>query len=163
MLYAGIRWPHHSWREIHQSWMLFNHLFNSFLWCAGWITISPWATCPRTLSARPSHFMYHWGCMSGSTTSPDREQMARRIAWLVSLPLYTFNSCSFSTTSFRASNLSTPCSTCEYSHSLWLSHRQCMNSSYLEFLGATFIIKSSILIEYTDDWQIMSSATFVVI
>ena len=22
---AGIWWPHHSWREMHQSWMLFSH------------------------------------------------------------------------------------------------------------------------------------------
>jgi hypothetical protein len=22
---AGMRWPHHSWREMHQSWMLFSH------------------------------------------------------------------------------------------------------------------------------------------
>lgn len=39
--YAGHRWPHHNWREIHQSWIPSNQRYHSFSDCLGVMTNSP--------------------------------------------------------------------------------------------------------------------------
>src|SRR5208283_2421578 len=71
---AGMRWPHHSWREMHQSRMLYIHSKYVFDQLSGTKTMRPSSTA---LMAGPaSGFIEQNHCVdtSGSTTVRQRWQ-----------------------------------------------------------------------------------------
>lgn len=105
--YAGMRWPHHSCREMHQSWMLSSQLNQVVLWKSGTRRSSPERTASAAALAMPPQLTYHCGLMSGSITSPERLHRPRRIL-LSALPrCRPFSVSAFSTAS-RASKRISP-------------------------------------------------------
>ncbi len=69
---AGIWWPHQSWREMHQGWMLRIHSKKVFSQWRGTNTVAPRSTACIAGLASSAAFTYHWSVRHGSMTTPDR-------------------------------------------------------------------------------------------
>src|SRR5262245_26383128 len=65
---AGIRWPHQSCREMHQSWMFSIHAKYVFAHDSGTKRISPFSTARIAGSARGAIFTNHCSERYGSMT-----------------------------------------------------------------------------------------------
>ncbi len=70
--HAGMRCPHHSWRLMHQSWMLFIHWKYVLLQLSGTKRMRPSSTARIAGSASGAMRTYHWSVSQGSSTSPER-------------------------------------------------------------------------------------------
>ena len=71
---TGIRCPHHSCREMHQSCMLSTQSKYLGASSAGWIFVRPSRTASPAALASGSTLTNHWVESLGSITSSDREQ-----------------------------------------------------------------------------------------
>src|SRR3990167_6598354 len=69
---AGIRWPHHSWREMHQSRMLFIQCMYVFVHSSGTNLVLPCSTAAAAFSASGAALTHHWSISIGSDTPPQR-------------------------------------------------------------------------------------------
>ena len=69
---AGMRWPHHSWREMHQSWMLVSQCSQTPAQRSGVKWMRPERTASRACWAASSTFMNHCSDTRGSSTAPLR-------------------------------------------------------------------------------------------
>ena len=78
---AGIRCPHHSWRETFQSRMLVIQCSHVFSNRGGRIAVSPERVASRAVSASGFVRMNHWVLSRGSTTSSLRWQRPMTISW----------------------------------------------------------------------------------
>src|SRR2546421_1803476 len=65
---AGMRWPHHNWRDTHQSRMLYIHSKYVLVQLAGMNSIRPDSTTAMAFSASGFIFTNHCVERSGSTT-----------------------------------------------------------------------------------------------
>src|SRR5438045_3029916 len=70
----GIRWPHHNWREMHQSCMLSTQENHRGSRLGGWITVSPLRTASPAALASDSTLTHHCIDSRGSMTSPLRSE-----------------------------------------------------------------------------------------
>src|SRR5438477_12906398 len=70
--HAGIRWPHHSWRETHHGWMFSSQLNQVLAQVSGTILISPFLTAWSAGSASLAASTYHWSVSHGSIVTPER-------------------------------------------------------------------------------------------
>mmetsp|Transcript_16626 Transcript_16626/g.55880 ORF Transcript_16626/g.55880 Transcript_16626/m.55880 type:complete len:268 (+) Transcript_16626:969-1772(+) len=77
--HAGMRWPHQSCRDTHQSWMFSSHRYQVALWKSGRILSAPERTASTARAASVSQRTHHWGLSRGSITSPVREHTPRRM------------------------------------------------------------------------------------
>ena len=66
---AGIRWPHHSWRETFQSRMFVSQCSQVFSKCSGTIRVRPARVAASAFAASGSVRMNHWVLSRGSITS----------------------------------------------------------------------------------------------
>ena len=71
---AGIRWPHHSWREMHQSRMLCIQWKNVFVHASGTNLVFPCSTASMAGLASGSILTNHCVDSIGSTTVSQRSQ-----------------------------------------------------------------------------------------
>mmetsp|Transcript_13020 Transcript_13020/g.54545 ORF Transcript_13020/g.54545 Transcript_13020/m.54545 type:complete len:202 (-) Transcript_13020:1474-2079(-) len=105
--YAGMRWPHHSWREMHQSRM-FSSQPNHVRSCiCGMISSRPSRTASQASAAICLQSTHHCGLIMGSITSLEREHRPRRIL-LSFTPRYRPASSSAASTVLRASKRGWP-------------------------------------------------------
>src|SRR5690349_13671483 len=133
--HAGMRWPHHSWRLMHQSWMLSSHCVYVFAQFSGTNLISPERTASSAGSVialrppgRPSAWTSevrstnHWSVSIGSITASER--------WLTG----TCSLCAFVSTRRPAASRSA---------STALRDRKStrLNSSHVEISYAVFCLK----------------------
>mmetsp|Transcript_11473 Transcript_11473/g.29320 ORF Transcript_11473/g.29320 Transcript_11473/m.29320 type:complete len:290 (-) Transcript_11473:1105-1974(-) len=102
MKYAGMRWPHHSCREMHHSRIFSSQLYQIFLWCSGTIFNLPSRTASTAFAAMSVQSQNHCGIASGSMMSFDREQIGTTIG-LSFLPRKRPRAVSFFSTATRAS------------------------------------------------------------
>src|SRR5664279_28098 len=77
---TGIRCPHHSCREMHQSCMLSTQSKYRAASSGGWTTVRPSRTASPAALASGSTLTNHWVDSRGSITSSDREQCPT--AWM---------------------------------------------------------------------------------
>ncbi|SLI05423.1 Uncharacterised protein [Mycobacteroides abscessus subsp. abscessus] len=70
----GMRWPHHSWREMVQSCMLSTHSNQRGSWLAGWMTTWPLRTASPAALASASTLTHHCIDRRGSIGSPVRSE-----------------------------------------------------------------------------------------
>jgi hypothetical protein len=75
--HAGIRCPHHSWREMHQSRMLVIQCMNVFVHRSGTNFVLPSVAAAAAFSASGAVFTNHCSMSIGSTTAPDRCERPR--------------------------------------------------------------------------------------
>src|SRR6266849_9721071 len=62
--YAGIRWPHQSWREMHQSWRFRIHAKYVFSQNFGWNVVAPFSTA--SIAAPASDFPFAPGLFTAT-------------------------------------------------------------------------------------------------
>src|SRR5450830_915819 len=72
--HTGIRWPHHSWREMHQSRMFSIQLKYTLVNRSGTILVRPSLTASIAGSANGLILTYHCSITSGSATVRQRWQ-----------------------------------------------------------------------------------------
>src|SRR5438552_18964465 len=72
---AGMRCPHQSWREMHQSRIFSIQLKNVLFQLSGTKTMRPEFTASRTLAASGLVLTNHCVDTSGSTTVPQRSHL----------------------------------------------------------------------------------------
>src|SRR5699024_967406 len=70
----GIRWPHHSCREMHQSCMSSTQSNQRGSWLVGWITVSTSRTASPAILANSNTRTYHCRDSRGSIGSPERSE-----------------------------------------------------------------------------------------
>lgn len=102
--YAGMRWPHHNWREMHQSLIFSSQSNQTFSKLFGWILRWPLVTAMAARWAISLVLTNHWGRNNGSTMSPDRLQIGTLIWWgeiRINKPVSFKKSTIFSLTSNR--------------------------------------------------------------
>jgi len=73
---AGIWWPHHSCRLMHQSWMLRIQAWKVLVHDSGTKTVRPCSTAAMAGSAKGWIFTYHCQDRRGSTGTPVRWETA---------------------------------------------------------------------------------------
>src|SRR5258708_15776474 len=83
---AGIRWPHQSWREMHQSRMFSIQLKNVFSQLLGTKTMRPSRTADMALAARGVVFTNHCVDTRGATTVPHRSHLLMTQPYCSSFP-----------------------------------------------------------------------------
>src|ERR1044071_8258207 len=75
---AGMRWPHHSWREMHQSRMLVIQCMYVFVHSSGTKRVfggsppGPGSTAAAAFCASGPALTHHWSISIGSITAPER-------------------------------------------------------------------------------------------
>src|SRR5207237_9731302 len=74
---AGMRWPHQSWREMHQSRMLYIHSKYVLDQLAGTNSMRPFSTTSMAFSASGLVLTNHCVEMSGSTGVLQRSHLPR--------------------------------------------------------------------------------------
>src|SRR5205823_9919562 len=104
---AGIRWPHHNWRETHQGWIFSSQLNQVLAQVSGTILMSPFFTACSAGSASLTASTYHWSVSHGSITTPERSPYGVGIT-RSSTETSTPSSSSFATTALRTSSRDRP-------------------------------------------------------
>ena len=114
---AGIWWPHHSWREMHQGWMSRIQLKKVFSHCFGTNCVLPVSTASIAGLASVAASAYHCQVSRGSIGTPPRSPCG---TWLVCGSIFSTSSISSSRAmmAFRAAKRSWPSSPRTKSRSL---------------------------------------------
>ncbi len=107
LYHAGMRWPHHSWREIHQSRTLAIQWWYVFLNLAGISWILSFITCSNAGLVMVSIFTNHCIDKRGSITASVRSEKPTLLLYSSTFCKFPFSSNSFAIF-LRATNRSSP-------------------------------------------------------